>query len=133
MAWEEGDHASGFSEAVPWLPVSPTHGPLSVSAQIGRPDSMLEHYRRFLAFRRSHVALVKGSITFLVAEGDALVFERRDADERLLCAFNLGSGEVSLAVDNLTLKPLDELGFAGTYEAGEIRLGPYQGFFAEIA
>ena len=132
MVWEEGDHASGFSEAVPWLPVSPAHGPLSVSAQVGRPDSVLEHYRRFLAFRRQHKALVKGSITFLVAEGDALVFERRDAEERMLCAFNLGSGWVSLAVEDLRLSVLDEHGFAGTYEKGEIRLGPYGAFFALI-
>ena len=102
------------------------------AAQVGRPDSMLEHYRRLLAFRRQHKALVKGSITFLVAEGDALVFERRDAEERMLCAFNLGSGWVSLAVEDLKLSVLDEHGFAGTYEKGEIRLGPYGAFFALI-
>ena len=39
----------------------------------------------------SHPALAKGDIEFLAAEGDAIAFTRREGNEQIVCAFNLGS------------------------------------------
>ena len=64
----------GFSTATPWLPVPAAHLPLAVNRQQGDEKSLLEHYRRFLAFRRAHPALAKGEIEFLAVEGDAVAF-----------------------------------------------------------
>jgi alpha-glucosidase len=65
MVREEDRLSSGFSEGRPWLPVPAEHAALSVSRQVGRADSMLEHYKRFIAFRAEHPALAKGAIRFL--------------------------------------------------------------------
>ena len=48
----------------------------AVNAQSGDPDSVLEQYRRFLAFRKQHQALAKGEIRFLTAEDRTLAYER---------------------------------------------------------
>ena len=81
---------AAFRRAKPWLPVAKDHLPLAVNRQQGDPKSLLEHYRRFLAFRRAHPALAKGDIEFLAVEGDAIAFARREGNEQIVCAFNLG-------------------------------------------
>jgi alpha-glucosidase len=44
------------------------HIAMAVSTQNGRPGSMLEHYKRFIAFRRNIPSFAKGDIEFLMAE-----------------------------------------------------------------
>ena len=65
----------------------------AVDAQAGRsPTSMLEHYRRFLAFRRAYPALRQGRHrvprrrTATRSPSPA-----RDGNEQIVCAFNLGA------------------------------------------
>ena len=96
MVWEAAKPNAGFSTGKPWLPVPASHATQAVDAQQGDPASMLEHYRRFLAFRRSYPAFAKGDIEFLSADGDALAFTRREGNERIVCAFNLGHGQASI-------------------------------------
>ncbi|RWF80091.1 MAG: DUF3459 domain-containing protein, partial [Mesorhizobium sp.] len=61
------------------------------NVQQGDPSSLLEHYRRFLAFRRQHSALGKGEIDFIESDGDTVAFTRREGNERIACVFNLAS------------------------------------------
>src|SRR5690606_29925068 len=98
MVWDDATLNGGFSTAKPWLPVAKQHLPLAVSRQQGDPNSLLEHYRRFLAFRSGHPALVKGDIEFLAVEGDAIAFARSEGNERIVCAFNLGAKPATLAL-----------------------------------
>ncbi len=134
MVWD-GDAANGgFSTAKPWLPVSKDHLPLSVSAQEGDEASLLEHYRRFLDFRRTHPALTKGDISFLAAEGDAVAFTRREGNEEIVCAFNLGSAPAVIDLGGAAApQPLSGHGFSGNAGAGAIRLGAYEAWFGRLA
>ena len=91
MPWHEGDLHGGFSREQPWLPLSSRHLPLSVAAQEPNEDSMLNTYRRFIAWRQSQPLLIEGSLRVLHHDDDLLVFERRLGDEAWLCLFNLGS------------------------------------------
>ena len=98
------------------------------------PASMLEHYRRFLAFRRSLPAFAKGDIEFLSADGDTLAFTRRQGNEQIVCAFNLGHGQASVDLgSDAKLSPLDGHGFEADVRDGKIRLGPYQAWFGRKA
>jgi alpha-glucosidase len=133
MVWESAACNGGFSEAKPWLPVPREHLAKAVDAQRGDPASLLEHYRRFLAFRKAHPALVKGDIEFLHAWDDVLVFARGAGNERIVCAFNLGSGPVEVAVDSGAPEPLPGHGFAGACGGGRLRLGPYGAWFGRLA
>ena len=98
MPWRSDAPYMGFSEARPWLPMGETHRALAVDVQEARPDSLLHWTRRVLALRNGSLALRAGAIHFRDAPDDLLLFERAHEDERLLCAFNLGSQPVAWAL-----------------------------------
>ena len=50
-------------------------------------------------------ALCKGEIEFLAVEGDAIAFVRREGNEQLACAFNLGSKPATIDLEVLTRRP----------------------------
>lgn len=92
MPWVADGRNAGFCpESVePWLPVDARHRPLAVACQAAEATSVLAFTRRFLAWRKGHPALTRGSIRFLDVPAPLLAFERAAGAERLLCAFNLG-------------------------------------------
>ena len=84
MVWDESPHG-GFTTGTPWLPVKPPQLANAVSRQAGVEESVLEHYRRMLAFRRATPQLVSGSLRFVHSEEPVLAYLRDD----LLCVFAL--------------------------------------------
>ena len=134
MVWEEKAQNGGFSAAKPWLPVPPEHLPRAVDAQTGDAGSLLEHYRRFLAFRRAHPALAKGDIAFLDTQEDTVAFTRRLGNEEIVCAFNLGAHPTAIDLGGPAApQPLAGYGFSGDAGAGAIRLGAYGAWFGRRA
>jgi alpha-glucosidase len=133
MVWDDEESSGGFSTAKPWLPVAREHLPLAVSRQQGDPNSLLEHYRRFLAFRQGHPALVKGEIEFLAVEGDAIAFARREGNEQIVCAFNLGSAPTAVALGaGRNGQALGGHGLSGAAEADSIALPGYGAWFGRL-
>jgi alpha-glucosidase len=128
MVWKTDNATGGFSAGKPWLPVTAPHLPLSVAAQAGDPASMLAHYRAALAFRRAHPVLRFGGMTLPEARGDLATF-LRVGEETLFCAFNLGSGSVSLDLPQGNWVPVGgEIGAEMAAEAVDgagARLGPW--------
>jgi alpha-glucosidase len=53
MVWSEHEQCAGFTSGEPWLPVPPEHRQLAVDAQDHVQASMLNHYRRLVAFRKA--------------------------------------------------------------------------------
>jgi alpha-glucosidase len=134
MVWDDAKPNGGFSAAKPWLPVAKDHLPLAVSRQQGDQNSLLEHYRRFLAFRSGHPALVKGDIEFLAVEGDAIAFARREGNEQIVCAFNLGSKPATIELGaGRDGQVLAGHGLSGKAEGGTIRLQGYGAWFGRVA
>jgi len=99
MVWDNNEENAGFSEHETWLPVSDLHKKMAVSTQAGLEKSVLEHYRRFMKFRRGQTPLIKGSLTDIVVVGDVLSFVRKHENETVYCAFNLGSDRVRCQID----------------------------------
>lgn len=112
MVWEAGKPNGGFSTGKPWLPVPENHRLRAVDVQNGDEASVLAHYRRALAFRREHPALIEGAISFLEAGGDILAFIRRTGSETLLCAFNF-STEPAIWTVSEEAGAIRPLGFPG--------------------
>lgn len=125
MPWRSDRVHAGFSEAEPWLPVSPDHVGLTVEAQAGDPASMLAWTRRLLALRRNQQVLRIGSIHLFDGPPDLLLFERRLERETLVCAFNLGR-EVEWSPGS-DCTSLAEVGGAAP---GQTSLPPRSGFIA---
>lgn len=132
MVWSKDAKNGGFSSAKPWLPVPADHLAKAVDTQEGDAASLLEHYRRFLAFRRAHPALAKGDISFLKAEGDTVAFTRREGNEEIVCVFNLGSTPANVDLGGRGLQPLPGHGLDGNANAGAVRLGGYGAWFGRF-
>jgi alpha-glucosidase len=86
MVWDRTAQG-GFTTGTPWLPVKPPQLANAASEQAGVEGSVLEYYRRMLAFRRATPQLVGGPLRFVEAAEPVLAFMRDD----LLCVFNLSS------------------------------------------
>lgn len=99
MVWDDSPNA-GFSPVKPWLPVKPAQAARNVAVQAGNPASVLEFYRRMLAFRRATPALIGGATRFHDLPEPVLAFDR-GAD--LTCVFNLSPIAVVLTASGGTL------------------------------
>jgi alpha-glucosidase len=134
MVWDAQALKAGFSTAEKtWLPIPVEHQLHAVSAQYGDPASVLEQYRRFLAFRKQHTALSKGDMLFLPQDGTVLAYKRQFGNETVLCLFNMSATE---AVTELPIGNWDVLeghGFESSLDGTRLELPAWGGFFARYA
>lgn len=131
MAWESSNLHAGFSLSKPWLPVDAQHIHNSVEAQEELTVAPIHCYRRAIAFRHAHPALMKGSINDICVSGDVLSFLRRHDEEVLFCAFNLGDRPAQLELPDGTWTGLGgELNAAAADTNGIVHLEPWQPTFA---
>ncbi len=132
MVWDNAEANCGFSSGNgrPWLPIKAPQAARHVAGQVGRPDSVLEFYRRMLRLRRGTEALRTGHTRFFDTSEPVLAFLRGD---EVLCVFNLspeirevtlaGAGVMAISQnaertgDRLKLHPN---GFALMAAAGEV-------------
>ena len=101
------------------------HDGISVAEEQSDPRSLLNHYRRLLALRRSHPALVSGDQLVLNSSPGILVIQRSKGAERLLIIANLYSKPSSYRVRGRDL--LD-----GRDLKGALRLAPYEASVIEL-
>ena len=96
IPWVGDDRNGGFSAGKPWLPVAAEHLPDSVIAQEDDTGSMLNFYRKLIAFRNAHPVLRTGALHVVEAtDGYISLMRSRDAT-RMFCAFNLGDTEQTI-------------------------------------
>ena len=96
MVWEAEAANGGFSDGTPWLPVKAPQLAHAVDRQ--GPESILEHYRETLAFRKASAALRAGTTAFLELPEPLLAFRRMTDRESLTCIFNLSPTPLDLTV-----------------------------------
>lgn len=89
MAWNNHTPLGDFSCTASWLPLSSAHLENNVEAQDKDPNSVLNFYRHFLAWRKTESVLSQGSINFLDAPEELLVFERKLHKHKIVAVFNL--------------------------------------------
>ncbi len=99
MPWSGTEPPFGFSpagaSARPWLPQPLDWRSLTVEAESGDPDSMLELYRRALWQRRAQPELGDGAFAWLPGPDRVLVFSR-GTGARFFCMVNLSERSVEL-------------------------------------
>jgi alpha-glucosidase len=94
LPWAGTEPPYGFSSgATPWLEQPDDWGPLTVTAQSGNPESMLELYRAGLRLRRAAPWGEDGTLRWLPAPAGVLAFQRGD---RFTCFVNFGPDPVDL-------------------------------------
>jgi maltose alpha-D-glucosyltransferase / alpha-amylase len=130
MQWSL-DRNAGFSRADPaqlYLPPiqDPVYGyqSVNVEAQTRSPSSQLNWMKRLLAARKARRAFGRGDLRFLYPSNrKVLAFLRTDADETLLCVFNLSRAPQAVELDlaEFSGRLLVELGGRSTFPpAGDL-------------
>lgn len=135
MPWSDTDAQAGFSHGMPWLPVPEEHRARAVAQQQGDPHSVLNGFRAFMRWRRSHPALRWGGIEFLDTAEPVLAFVRRFEGETLLVVFNLGALSTALTLPPVPGTPtaIDGHGLqAGTLRNGSLQLPGHGAWFARL-
>ncbi len=93
MQWNTASNA-GFSSGQPWLKVNPNYREINVSQQENDPASILNFYRRMIAFRKDHSTLVYGDFDVISTESPELfVFERKDSADHFRIYLNMSDFE----------------------------------------
>jgi alpha-glucosidase len=133
MPWNGGINA-GFSVGDPWLPVPAEHRALAVTLQDATPDSTLNGFRHFMAWRKTQPALRWGSIQFIDTPEPVLAFTRKHGDDTLLVAFNLSKTPVQLPLAGVgKLTPVNGHGLSqGAATAGGLSLPGHGALFARV-
>jgi oligo-1,6-glucosidase len=119
MQWSSDPHA-GFTTGTPWIKANPDYPACNARDQDRDPRSVLNFYRRLLAFRKANPALVHGSFYPVMEEDCRVVAYRRILGAQaflILCNY---SGHVA---------PLE----AHLVGKGEAVLGNYDDVTAEWA
>lgn len=120
MVWESDAPNAGFTTGKPWLPVKGPQAARAIDGQEKDPDSILNHYRRVLAFYRSPdgAPLREGKTAFLNLPEPILGFWRDD----ILCLFNLAGHPAGIAFQGR----LEATGpIRAAWSAGVVRLPAY--------
>lgn len=133
MVWDNHVAEGGFSTAKPWLPVPVEHILRSVSVQTGDENSVLEHYRRFLAFRKQYPAFAGGEIEFMTPQDDVMLFTRVAGNETILCVFNMSPVEGSATLPEGEWQALPGHGFASNNYGNRIDIPAWGAYFARLA
>jgi alpha-glucosidase len=134
MVWDSLAHHAGFSSGEkPWLPIPLEHALHAVSTQEHKSDSVFEHYRRFLHFRKELPALIKGEIAFQTVTETGLVYTRSLEGQTVLCAFNLSPDAAELPLPAANWQALDGHGFASSVIGGKVSLPGWGAYFATLS
>jgi len=91
MQWS-GAPGAGFTQGLPWLPVTANATVHNVAAESADPHSMLSFYRQLIGLRNTEPSLTLGAYRLLHVTDHTLVFERRLDDRGVAIALNF-SGE----------------------------------------
>ena len=99
--WTGGENA-GFTTGKPWLALNPNYTEINVAEQEGRPDSVLNYYRRLTALRKDEAyreTFTYGKFVPAYEKKDnifAYIRENEESGQRILVAANFGTEPVSL-------------------------------------
>lgn len=84
VQWSAEENA-GFTTGTPWFYVNPNYKEINAAAQENDPDSILNHYRALIKFKKENDVAIWGDYKEHYKNSDKLyVYERNYKDKRLL-------------------------------------------------
>ena len=106
MQWDSSLYA-GFSSVQPWIRVNPDYREWNVAEEEKNPDSVLNYFRKMVAFRKANRALVRGNYTLIEANNPQVyAYWREDDRQKFLIALNFSqyTTEFSPGIDGEELE-----------------------------
>ena len=79
----------GFTAGKPWIKVNPSYKEINLEADRNSSDSIFDYYRKLIAMRKTHPAILDGDLRFYLEDSDQLlVYTRSCARQTLLVIAN---------------------------------------------
>jgi len=127
MPWLSGARHLGFSEAAEtWLPVAPSHAPLTADRQENDPNSTLAAYRSMLAWRKRNRASVTSDVSLLDTGEPVLAFRHGPGSDAVVAVFNLSPAAAEIALPKLPqFRVAEDLPFVTAPNGKTLTLPPY--------
>lgn len=114
MQWSTKKHA-GFTIGTPWMKINPNYGDINVAEALASPNSILNFYKKLIAFRRNNDIIKYGTYKENFAGSkDIYCYERWWHGEKLFVLCNFKNKEVKF-----------ELPKDNAYEVCELKLHNY--------
>jgi alpha-glucosidase len=133
IPWRADAPNGGFTKAEPWLPVPASHRPLAVDRQDIASDSLLNAFRRFIAWRRRQPALIRGWLEPLDLSEPLVGFVRELEGQRILALFNLSDASVTTSLAAFGApQPMPESGCTAEIRDGAVHLPPLGTFLGAL-
>lgn len=98
MQWDSSEN-SGFTSAKPWIDVNSNYTELNAEKEEMDPDSVLNYYKKMIAFRKSHSVIVNGSFKEYFADSDRVFsYVRENEEEMLFVILNFSATKFTLQI-----------------------------------
>ncbi len=97
--WSDSENA-GFTTGTPWMKITPDYRKYNAEDEAKNPDSVLEFYKKVIALRKEHKALVYGE--FIIANGISAplyCYYREYNGELYYVELNLGREQLNRPLD----------------------------------
>ncbi len=126
MPWLKYGQNAGFSTAeVTWIPVYEEHIPLAADRQETDEDSILNHYKNFLKWRKDTTVMRLGEIELLHAPDHIIAFNRTYEGEAILCALHAENTDVEWKLPEGTYELIENVSNNASLDNGTISLKGY--------
>ena len=142
MQWDASPNAGFAAPDVKelWLPLASDYKEVNVARQLEDPRSMLNFFRKLLAYRKASPALQWGSYRSLdagsaEAQANCFLYERQAGDHRLLVALNFSGEEQKLSLPGMGSGRIilsTDVDREGEVSLADLRLRPNEGCIIEL-
>jgi alpha-glucosidase len=117
----------------PWLPIPDDHRARAVDIQETDAASLLNVWRRFLAWRKTQPALQSGEIRLHDVPAPLVAFERFNQEQRVLILLNFSDRPASVPFTKLpSLRPLDGHGLEAKIDEEALTVPAWGVFFGAL-
>jgi len=134
MPWNKDQINAGFSEHLPWLPIPEQHFARAVDSQLEDPYSVLNSFKKFIAWRKTMPVLVTGDIEFIDIPEPIIGFYRMNEGQKIVLFFNLSNKEQCVSFkSSQKITALSEHGLnSGELQQQQLLLPAYACFIGSV-
>jgi alpha-glucosidase len=133
MPWHRAAPHGGFTTGTPWLPVPDEHVARAVDMQDAVPGSLLNAWRRFLHWRKSHEALRTGALRIVPTSAPFVAFERFNEKQKIVVILNFSAQTATLSLQDIgEIQPLDVLDRDSSPKGGSLTLSGWGVFLGAL-
>lgn len=132
VQWNGGRNA-GFTDGTPWLRVNPNYREVNIEEDVLRMDSVVNFYKKAIAFRHAHPVLTFGEYAPVdEANKRVLAYLRRGEAETLLVAVNLSEKQAKVSFRGLSARECLLYTHSSRAFAEELPLLPFEGLVYRV-